>query len=214
MAEIKLAIKGYEGYCVIDGKVFSKKGNKFLKPDYENRVRLYKKGSYRDYTVGKLVFCAQRGIDPSEIPNGYEFILMEDSAVVKDKSSACRERALQRVVEIGRVMDDYRQMYDFTRLMLDYINDETKDADTVSKRLYETIYEYRDDIIKYARYTLKLPKSVSIDYADKGIELCVSRMVNLRLCISNPIGYIKRSVRGMMLRERCVRMLQLDENKI
>ena len=159
----ELPIKGFYGYYVRGNFVFSRryiKDGKMLKGSRKDIITLIptKVGGTHDrksFTRAKLVWCANHGVNPSDVPYDFAFKFGDDGVVVEMFSDKVQEKKKKKKEELPKtVREDYRMMLGFASIAIRVI-DGDKDAEA---QAYSFLNSYRAEIVKYALGVHKLHK--------------------------------------------------------
>ena len=148
----------------------------------------------KSFTRAKIVWCANHGVNPSDVPYDFAFKFGDDGVVVEMFSDKVQEA--KKKEELPKtVREDYRMMLGFASIAIRVI-DGDKEAEA---QAFSFLNSYRAELVHYALGVQGCGGvSRAKDYADDAINIALHNITDGRRAIANPVGMMKLTVRRLI----------------
>ena len=194
-----IEIKGYPGYFLADdGKNIIGKWGRALKP-VNSCVTLQQHGRKTCMPVNKVIWCANKGVSPDEVPKGYSFRWINGRMMAEtfsDRMSYAKRKASPRV----RISDE---QIDYLKKYLKILEDIHNGVEGAKAALFTIINNDKEEYIGYA---CKLQNSNNRDNAeivvDSAIMATMETICDNDMMVANPRGCVKSFIRGLVRENR------------
>ena len=187
-------IKDCPGYKLSDdGKTIIGKYGRPLKPNGKNCVVLQVGKIRRTVPVVKLIWCANRGVSPNEVPKNYCFRETENGDVrVETFAERMKVVAFNRIDNNKITYEEVLYMDRYIQILKDIIAGEPE----ARKSLFMLINADRNFFLRYAIHVSgKSEQTKAEAFTDKAIIDTLDAICEHNLMVCNPRGYVKTTIR-------------------
>lgn len=203
-----IPIKGFPKYGYENGKVWSLKMKKPLSVAKIGTgfVNLYRDKQHHLYSVAKIAFCAQHGIDPDVVPKRTLFTLNEDGSVsVGDWSERTKKRkstdAKFKAASVERINSEIRWLQLQKSLLQ---GNDTKSEILIF--LTNTADEVKPYLIKATRRSATIIEDALLEAVDK----CYETIMDKKYLVQSPRRWLTFAVRKILKENR--KSYQFNDN--
>ena len=134
--------------AVMDGEIYSLSHHHIRKPGKHDVFAYYDTdGKKRSATRAKLIWCADNGVEPWKVPEGYSFHLCDGEAVCEtfsDRMSRVRKHPIATAS-----WEDY----DFIERFSHACKEHLKGDSTARVRIFQMLNSKREELIEHAKRT-------------------------------------------------------------
>ena len=192
--EKKIPIKGCPGYFVLGTEIIGKRG-KVLKAGKHDIYRLKVCGKVLSAPRFKLVWCAENGHSPQEVPAHFSFYFDEGLVrvtIFSERMAGVRAR-MRMTVRVKR------EDYDFLERYARFAKDMIDGAPDAASRLFALINSRRDEYISYARRQCGAADRAAAEfYADQSVFHVWELIRRGAFFVASPVASVKYNIRKLV----------------
>ena len=192
--------------AVWSGEIYSLSHHHIRKPGKHDVFAYYDTaGNKRSATRAKLIWCADNGVEPWKVPEGYSFHLCDGEAVCEtfsDRMSRVRKHPIATAS-----WEDY----DFIERFSHACKEHLKGDSTARVRIFQMLNSKREELIEHAKRTEGgVGEKRAIDLADQAILAVFDETVSGQRAIPSPVASMKSRI-GWYIKNARMKKKQLSK---